>query len=86
MILFSIGKVNLSIKFAREVKEFFGQWKSISHHTFHKTQLDSIPEPVQLYFNRILKEITIGFANAVIFYITMMMTIDPSNRFHCLLE
>jgi hypothetical protein len=51
-----IGKINLSIKFGRQVKELFAQSKSISGQTFHKKQLDSLPEPVQRYFNHILKE------------------------------
>jgi hypothetical protein len=46
----------LSIQFSKEVKELFAQSKSISAHTFHKNKLDNLPEPVQLYFKRILKE------------------------------
>jgi hypothetical protein len=56
LIIFIIGKINLSIKFGKEVKELFAQAKSISDQTFHKTQFDSLPEPVQRYFNHILKE------------------------------
>ena len=56
LIIFIICKINLSIKFGREVKELFAQSKSISHQTFHKTQLESLPEPVQRYFNHILKD------------------------------
>lgn len=56
LIIFIIGKINLSIKFGREVKELFAHSKSISDHSFHKTQLDSLPEPVQRYFNHILKD------------------------------
>jgi len=51
-----IGRINLSIQFSREVKELFAQSKSISNQRFHKSQLDSLPEPVQRYFNHILKE------------------------------
>ncbi len=51
-----IGKINLSIKFGKQVKELFAQSKSISDRTFQKEQLDSLPEPVQRYFNHILKE------------------------------
>jgi len=50
------GKINLSIKFSKEVKELFAQSKSISDQKFHKNQLDNLPEPVQRYFNHILKE------------------------------
>jgi len=51
-----IGKINLSINFSKEVKELFAQSKSISDQKFHKNQLDNFPEPVQRYFNHILKE------------------------------
>ncbi|MEO6832565.1 MAG: DUF6544 family protein [Chitinophagaceae bacterium] len=51
-----IGKINLSIKFGREVKELFAHSKNISAQTFHKAQLDSLPEPVQRYFKHILNE------------------------------
>jgi hypothetical protein len=51
-----VGKINLSIKFGKQVKELFAQSKSISHQQFHKKQIDSLPEPVQRYFNHILKE------------------------------
>lgn len=56
LILFILGKVNLSIKFGREVKALFAQSKRITDQSFHKNQLDSLPEPVQRYFNHILKE------------------------------
>ncbi len=51
-----IGKINLSIKFSKEVNELFAQSKSISDQKFHKSQLDDLPEPVQLYFHHVLKE------------------------------
>jgi hypothetical protein len=51
-----IGKINLSIKFRREVKELFAQSKNISDQKFHKNQLDKLPEPVQRYFNYTLKD------------------------------
>jgi hypothetical protein len=56
LFILLIGKINLSIKFSREVKELFAQSKSTSEQLFHKAQLDNLPEPVQLYFNHILKE------------------------------
>jgi hypothetical protein len=56
LLLLLIGKINLSIKFGKQVKELFAQSKSISARRFHKNQLDSLPEPVQRYFNHILKE------------------------------
>lgn len=56
LLILIIGKINLSIKFGNQVKELFAQSKSISDHTFHKSQLNGLPEPVQRYFNHILKE------------------------------
>ncbi|MEO7523721.1 MAG: DUF6544 family protein, partial [Ferruginibacter sp.] len=56
IIIFIIGKINLHIKFDREVKELFATSKNISDQLFHKDQLDSLPEPVQRYFKHILKE------------------------------
>lgn len=56
VMLLIIGKVHLSIKFSKQVKELFAQSKSISEQRFHKNQLDSLPKPVQRYFNHILKE------------------------------
>ena len=56
LIIYVIGKINLEIKFGREVKQLFAQSKSISDQTFHNTQLDSLPEPVKRYFNHILKD------------------------------
>ena len=44
-----VSKINLSIKFGKQVKELFAQSKSISAQQFHKKQLDSLPEPVQRY-------------------------------------
>jgi hypothetical protein len=55
-IILIIGKINLSIKFGKEVKELFAQSKNISDQFFHKGQLDGLPEPVQRYFKHILKE------------------------------
>ena len=56
LLILIIGRINMSIKFSKEVKELFAQSKSISGQVFHKTQLDHLPEPVQRYFNHILKE------------------------------
>ena len=56
LMILLFGKINLSIKFEREVKELFAQSKSISDQQFHKKKLYNLPEPVQRYFNHILKE------------------------------
>jgi hypothetical protein len=54
-LIFIIGKIRLAAQFDKEVKILFDQSKNISHQTFDKTQLDNLPEPVQRYFNYILK-------------------------------
>ncbi|MEO8583264.1 MAG: DUF6544 family protein [Flavitalea sp.] len=56
LLILIIGKINLYIKFGKEVKDLFAQSKNISDQFFHKAQLDSLPEPVQRYFKHILKE------------------------------
>lgn len=56
LLILIIGKINLSIKFNREVKELFAQSRSVTDQKFHKKLLDNLPEPVQRYFNHILKE------------------------------
>ena len=56
LLILVIGKINLSIKFGNQVKELFAQSKSIADQRFYKNQLDSLPEPVQRYFNHILKD------------------------------
>lgn len=56
LLLLIIGKINLEYRFRKEIKELFDQSTSISDQRFHKTQLENLPEPVQRYFNHILKE------------------------------
>jgi hypothetical protein len=56
VIILVIGRINLSVKFDREVKELFAQSKNISDQLYHKDQLNNLPEPVQRYFRHILKE------------------------------
>jgi hypothetical protein len=56
LIIFIIGKINLSIQFSNQVKTLFSQSKSIAAQQFHKNQLDSLPVPVQRYFNHVLKQ------------------------------
>ena len=56
LLLLLMGKINLSVKFSKEVKELFEQSKNISGQKFHIAQLDTLPEPVQRYFRHILKE------------------------------
>lgn len=56
LIVVVIGKINASIQFNKEVKELFAQSENISDQKFHASQLHNLPEPVQRYFNHILKE------------------------------
>jgi hypothetical protein len=51
-----IGKINLSIQFRKKVIELFAQSNNISQQKFNKSRIVSLPEPVQRYFNHILKE------------------------------
>lgn len=51
-----IGKINLSIQFSREVKLLFSQSKNTTGQTFYYSQLLGLPEPVQRYFKRVLKD------------------------------
>ena len=56
LMVFVTGKINMYVKFSKQVKVLFEQSKNISGKTFHKDQLDGLPKPVQRYFNHILKE------------------------------
>ena len=50
------GKINLSLRFDKEVRELFAQSNNISGKTFSYKQLSGLPEPVQRYFRHVLKE------------------------------
>lgn len=56
LIIFLLGKINLKIKFDRQVKALFAQSRSIPSKHFHKDQLTGLPEPVQRYFMHVLPE------------------------------
>ncbi len=56
LIILTIGKINLSMQFNKEVEELFAQSKNISNKTFSYDQLSDLPEPVQRYFKHVLKE------------------------------
>ncbi|CAN5788074.1 hypothetical protein BH11BAC3_BH11BAC3_41300 [soil metagenome] len=55
-LTFLTGKINLSIKFNRQVKQLFAESKNISDKIFSHQQLENLPPPVQLYFKHVLKE------------------------------
>ncbi|MDB5112798.1 MAG: hypothetical protein JWR67_3912, partial [Mucilaginibacter sp.] len=56
LMILIIGRLNLFIRFSKEVKELFAKSRSISGKKFTYTQLAGLPEPVQRYFKLILKE------------------------------
>ena len=55
-IILIIGKINLSIRFDKQVKELFAQSKNISEKKFSYQQLVGLPDPVQKYFKHVMKE------------------------------
>jgi len=55
-ITFLAGKINLSIRFRKQVQKLFSLSKNISNKKFYQQQLDSLPEPVQRYFKHVLKD------------------------------
>ena len=55
VIAFIIGKINLAIRFNKQVKELFSQSKNISNQKFSYQQLAGLPESVQRYFKHVLK-------------------------------
>ena len=56
VIAFIIGKINLAIRFNKQVKELFSQSKNISNQKFSYQQLTGLPKPVQRYFKHVLKD------------------------------
>jgi hypothetical protein len=51
-----IGRINLSVQFAGEVKDLFSQSNNISEKIFHYQQLAGLPEPVIRYFKHTLSD------------------------------
>ncbi|MEJ7559307.1 MAG: DUF6544 family protein [Pedobacter sp.] len=56
LIVFIIGKINLSIRFRKSVKLLFALAKPIQGKKYSYAQLDGLPSPVQRYFKYVLKE------------------------------
>lgn len=56
VLVLIIGKVNLSARFSKQVKQLFAESKNISNCTFNYQQLDGLPEPVIRYFKHVLKD------------------------------
>ena len=55
-LIFIVGKINLAIKFKKEVQQLFAESKDVSEKKFYYQQLEGLPEPVQRYFKYVLKE------------------------------
>ncbi len=55
-ITFLAGKINLTMRFNKQVKVLFTQSKDISNQKFSYQQLAALPEPVQRYFKYVLKD------------------------------
>lgn len=51
-----IGKINMNIVFKKQVKTLFADSKNISNQIYSVKQLENLPEPVQKYFNYVLKD------------------------------
>lgn len=56
ILIFLLRRIQASILFRKEVKTLFSQSRNISTQVFRKDQLEELPEPVQRYFNLVLKE------------------------------
>lgn len=55
LLILLAGKMYLSFQFNKEVKQLFSLSKNISDKVYHQEQLKDLPEPVQRYFNHVLK-------------------------------
>lgn len=51
-----VGKINLNIVFKKQVKTLFANSKNISNKIYSVKQIENLPEPVQKYFNYVLKD------------------------------
>jgi hypothetical protein len=51
-----VGKINMNSVFKKQVKTLFANSKNISNKIYSVKQLEKLPEPVQKYFNRVLKD------------------------------
>jgi hypothetical protein len=54
--LFIIAKINLAIRFHKQVKSLFTRSNNISKQTYKQEQLIGLPAPVQRYFKHVLKD------------------------------
>src|SRR5215210_2564037 len=56
ILVLVMGRVSLSFRFGKQVKELFSLSTNIPAKTFTNRQLTGLPEPVQRYFRHVLKE------------------------------
>jgi hypothetical protein len=56
LIMLTVGKINLSVRFNKQVEVLFSQSNSSSGKSFKHEQIIGLPEPVQRYFKHVLKE------------------------------
>jgi hypothetical protein len=58
LLIFALifAKMSTSNHFKKEVNQLFALSPNVSDRTFHKSQLNNLPDPVQRYFNYTLKD------------------------------
>lgn len=56
VLLFFVGKINLAIRFRRQVRNLFSKSALIATKCFSRAQLTGLPDPVRKYFELTLKE------------------------------
>jgi len=56
MLAAFVKRISNANRFKNQVKELFSLSRRISHQAFTVNQLEDLPEPVQRYFRRVLKE------------------------------
>lgn len=56
ILILLIGKINMDLKFKKQVNTMFANSQNISNRIYSVKQLDNLPEPVQLYFKYVLKD------------------------------
>lgn len=54
LLLLVAGRINIVIKFKKQVEDLFKRSGNISHIKYDSTQLISLPEPLQRYFKYVL--------------------------------
>jgi len=55
-LILLLGKINMEMKFKKQVKTLFASSQNISNKIYSVQQLEKLPEPVQRYFKYVLKD------------------------------